>query len=93
MTSSDTVDKFKESFRSVGKLKGYQVRLHVKADAIYVVEPLRRPPFSLRDKIDKKLDQLESMDIIEKVNIPSHESVLSWLSQNPTGGGGETAWI
>ena len=40
-----------------------------------VVQPLRRPPFNLRDKIEKKLDELESMDIIEKVNSPSQ-----WVS-------------
>ena len=34
-------------------------------------QSLRRPPFNLRDKIEKKLDELESMDIIEKVNTPS----------------------
>ena len=44
-----------------GKLKGYKLKM-------------RRPPFSLRDRF-KKLDQLESMNIIEKVN-----SVSSWVS-------------
>ena len=75
MISSDIVEEFKECFQGVGKLKGYQLKLHVKDDATPVVQPLRRPPFSLRDKIEKKLDQLESMDIIEKVNSPS-----SWVS-------------
>ena len=65
------MEEFKECFQGVGKLKGYQLKLHVKDDATPVVQPLRRPPFSLRDKIEKKLDQLESMDIIEKVNSPS----------------------
>ena len=40
-----------------------------------VVQPLRRPPFNLRDKIEKKLDEPESMDIIEKVNSSSQ-----WVS-------------
>ena len=45
--------------------------MHVKEDVAPVVQPLRRPPFNLRDKIEKKLDELESMDILEKVNSPS----------------------
>ena len=73
--SSDIVEEFKECFQGVGKIKGYQLKLHVEDDATPVVQPLRRPPFSLRDKIEKKLDQLESMDIIEKVN-----TLSSWVS-------------
>ena len=75
MISSDIVEEFKQCFEGVVKLKGYQLKWHVKDDATPLVQPLRRPPFSLRDKVEKKLDQLESMDIIEKVNSPS-----SWVS-------------
>lgn len=40
-----------------------------------VVQPLCRPPFNLRDEIEKKLDEFERMYIIEKVNSPSR-----WVS-------------
>ena len=40
-----------------------------------VVQPLRRPPLNLRHKIKNKLDELESVDIIEKLNSPSQ-----WVS-------------
>ena len=73
--SSDIVEEFKDCFTGVGKLKGYQFTLHVKEDVAPVVQPLRRPPFNLREKIERKLDELESMDIIEKVNSPSR-----WVS-------------
>lgn len=49
--------------------------MHAKEDVASVVQPLRRPPFNLRDKIEKKLDDLESMDIIEKVKSPAQ-----WVS-------------
>ena len=79
--SSDIVEEFKE-----GKLKGYQLKLHVKEDLTPIVHPLRRPPFNLRDKIEKKLDELESMDIIEKVNSPSQwVSPVAVKSQNSMG--------
>ena len=74
-TSSDTVEEFKDCFTGVGKLNGYQLKLHVKEDVAPIFQPLRRPPFNLRDKIERKLDELESMGIIEKVNSPSQ-----WVS-------------
>ena len=73
--NSDIVEEFRDCFTGVGKLKGYQLKLYVKEDVAPVVQPLRRSPFNLRDKIEKKLDELESMDIIEKVNSPSQ-----WVS-------------
>ena len=73
--NSDIVEEFKDCVTRVGKLKGYQLKLHVKEDVAPVVQPLRRPAFNLRDKIETKLDELESMDIIEKVNCSSQ-----WVS-------------
>jgi len=73
--SSDIVEEFKDCFTGVGKLKGHQLKLHVKEDVAPIVQPLRRQPFNLRDKIEKKLDELDSMAIIEKVNSPSQ-----WVS-------------
>ena len=40
MISSDIVEEFKECFQGVGRLKGYQLKLHVKDDATPVVQPL-----------------------------------------------------
>ena len=36
-----------------------------------VAQQMYRIPFTLRDKVDKKLQELESQDIIEKVNSPT----------------------
>ena len=36
---------------------------------------MRRVPFNLREKLGNKLDELEKLDIIEKVNEPS-----KWIS-------------
>ena len=65
MINSDIVEEFKNAFKA-WEAKRVQVK--------HVVQLLRRPPFSLRDGF-KKLDLLESMNIIEKVN-----SVSSWVS-------------
>ena len=67
--SSDIVEEFKDCFTGVGKLKGYQLNLQVKEDVAPVVQPLRRPPFNLVNKVENILDELESMDIIETVHL------------------------
>ena len=54
-------------FSGVGKLKDYQLKLHVNKDIKPVAQPVRRLPFGLRDKVDKKLDELLKEDIIEEV--------------------------
>ena len=76
--NSDIVEEFKDCFTGVGKLKRYQLKLHLKEDVAPVVQLLRRPPFNLTDKIEKKLDELKSMHIIEKVHSPS-QWVSLWL--------------
>ena len=54
-------------FSGVGKLKNFQLKLHVNKDVKPVAQPARRLPFSLRDQVDKKLDELLKEDIIEEV--------------------------
>lgn len=71
LVCDDIKKLFPECFEGVGKLKGYQVKLHVDDMVQPVVQPLRRPPFSLRSKIEAKLDELESLGIIEAVDGPS----------------------
>ena len=66
---------YKEVFDSVGKLKDYQVKLHVNPNVPLVAQPVRRTLFSLRDKAKKKVKELVSMDIIEPVN-----GLTPWVS-------------
>ena len=56
VTSSETImSDYKEIFEGVGKLKDYQVKLHVNPDVPPVAQPVRRTPFSLRDKVEEKI--------------------------------------
>jgi len=73
----EVMKEFGSVFEGIGKLKGVQVRLHRKSenDVKPVIQQLRRPPFSMRSRIEKELDTLEDLDIIEKVNEPSR-----WVS-------------
>ena len=60
----DIVKNFADVFSGVGKLKIFQLKLHVNKD---VAQPVRRLLFDLRDKVDRKLDELLKEDIIEEV--------------------------
>ena len=72
VTSNETImSDYKEIFKSVGKLKDYQVKLHVNPDVPPVAQPVRRTPFSLRDKVKEKIEELVTMDIIEPVEGPT----------------------
>ena len=66
-TSVDIVKNFADVFCGVGKLKNFQLKLHVNKDIKPVAQPVRGLPFGLRDKVDKKLDELLKEDIIEEV--------------------------
>ena len=65
----------KQVFDGAGKLKDYQVKLHVNPNATPVAQPVRRTPFSLRDKVKRKVEEPVSMDIIEPVN-----GLTPWVS-------------
>ena len=72
VTSKETImSDYKEIFEGVGKLKDYQVKLHVNPDVPHVAQPVRRTPFSLRDKVKEKIEELVAMDIIEPVEGPT----------------------
>ena len=67
--------KFPKVFEGLGKLKGYQLKLHQDKNIPPVVQPLRRIPFSKRDKVANKLKQLEELGVIKKVSGPT-----SWIN-------------
>ena len=60
-------EKYKALFTGVGLLKGYELKLHIDESMKPVAQPVRKIPFGLREKVDKKLDQLLELDIIEEV--------------------------
>ena len=61
-------------FQGLGKLKGYQLKLHIDESVQLVAQPVRRIPFSRRAKVSERLEELLKLDVIEKVEGPT-----SWV--------------
>ncbi|XP_062609444.1 uncharacterized protein K02A2.6-like [Saccostrea cucullata] len=68
-------EKYPNGFKGVGKLKSFQLEIPIDPDDEPVIQPMRRIPYSLRDKLDRKLDELLDLDIIERVDKP-----CAWVS-------------
>ena len=63
----DIYDSYPYLFKGVGALKGYELKLRVNTSVQPIAQSVRRVPFQLREKVDKKLDELLAADIIEEV--------------------------
>ena len=73
--STDIENAYPNLFTGIGKLKDFQLRIPIDKSVEPVVQRIRRVPYHLREKLEKKLESLEQMDIIEKVETPSQ-----WVS-------------
>ena len=67
---NELIAKHQAVFEGIGKLKDYQLKLYIDTEVQPVAQPLRCPAFSLREKIEKKLDELLHEDITERVDGP-----------------------
>ena len=65
------VDKHDAVFNGIGKLKDYQLKIHVDPEVTPVAQPQRRVPFHVRTDVEKKLEELQMLDIIEDVEGPT----------------------
>ncbi|XP_066300907.1 uncharacterized protein [Branchiostoma lanceolatum] len=65
------LQEYKDVFRGIGKLKDFQVKLHVDPSVVPVKQPYRRIPFHVRKQVEKELQELERQDIIERVDGPT----------------------
>lgn len=67
--------KFPDVFDGIGKLRNFEVKLHIDQSVRPVAQPARRIPFHLRKKVEAELDKLEEQGIIERVDGPT-----PWIS-------------
>ena len=57
--------KHKENFHGIGKMKNYQVKLHVDPSIKPIATPPRSIPYHLRERADKVIDDMIAQDINE----------------------------
>ena len=64
-------EKFPEVFNCVGKLKDRVVQLHIDPNVKPVAQVIRRTPFSLRSKVEEKVQELINLAIIKPATGPT----------------------
>ena len=65
------VRSFEDRFKGTGRLKDFQLDLHVDKSVTPVAQPLRQIPFKMKQHVEDKIDELERNDIIEKTSGPT----------------------
>ena len=68
-------EEFKSLFGGIGKVPNKEVKLHIDPDVSPRQQPHRRISFHVREDVEKELERLEKLDIIEKVEGPT-----PWIS-------------
>ena len=69
--SNNISKQYPDLFTGIGKMKDFQVELHIDPSVPPVTQPHRRIPFHLRKKLDAEIDKLERQGIIEPVDGPT----------------------
>lgn len=67
--------KYPQVFTGLGKLKNFQLKLPVDESVTPSAQAMRRIPFSRKQQVVDKLEELEALEVIEKVNGPT-----SWIN-------------
>ena len=65
------VQSYSDLFEGLGKLKGFQVHLHVDKDVQPIAQSHRRVPFHVRKDLENQLTRDEELGVIEKTEGPT----------------------
>jgi len=63
ITVDDLTRMHPELFNGIGKLKDFQVTLHIDKSVMPVAQPHRRIPFHMRKKVEKEIASLLEQDV------------------------------
>ena len=72
---SEILEKHAQVFTGVGKLKNFELKLHINPDVTPVQQPIRRIPYHTRKNVSAELQRPQQLDIIEPVKGPT-----SWVN-------------
>ena len=64
---ANVVQEFPSVFSGFGKLKNVEINFNINKDVKPVSQHLRRMPFHVRKKVERKIEELINLDIIEEV--------------------------
>jgi len=69
--ADDIIQEYPKCFSGLGKLKNFEVKIHIDESVKPVAQATRRIPLGLRGKLEDKLNELVEKDVIEAVEGPT----------------------
>ena len=80
------VKSFEDVLKGTGRLKDFQLDLHVDKSVTLIAQPLSQTPFKMKKQIEDKIDELEKNGIIEKTSGPTPwvSNIVAVPKQNNT---------
>ena len=63
VNTDSIISSFKDIFTGLGKLKDFQLELHIDESVQPVAQPVRKTPFKIRKQVEEQIKQLEEMDV------------------------------
>ena len=84
----DTLKNYPENFTGLGKLRHYQVKLHIDESVKPVAVPPRSVPYHLQERFQNAIDEMVRQDVIEEhpVNEPAPWVSCAVIASKPDGG-------
>ncbi|KAK2709280.1 hypothetical protein QYM36_013070 [Artemia franciscana] len=83
-TTDEILVEYKDVFEGIGEMPG-KCKIHLKPGAIPSVQPPRKVPLAIQDKLKNELEQLVSLRTIEKVTEPTEWVNSMVVVQKPNG--------
>ena len=68
---ADLIEEYDDLFHGLGKLKDYQIKLHIDESVPPVAQPHRRVPFHVRKQLEDQLRRDEQLGVIERIEGPT----------------------
>ncbi|PFX14400.1 Uncharacterized protein K02A2.6 [Stylophora pistillata] len=67
VTPSGLIAEYDDLFHGLGKLKNYQIKLHIDEEVTPIAQPHRRVPFHVRKQLEGHLERDEELGVIEHI--------------------------
>ena len=68
---ANLIEEYDDLFHGLGKLKNYQIKLHIDENVPPVAQPHRRVSFHVRKQLEEQLQRDEELGVIERIEGPT----------------------